>query len=178
MSAIPLAQAACKGVQESSSCWFISEPWLIRILTTAKLLSKTAWCNAVMPEIQEKIHDRIKNLIPDPAKKPWRRGMIYSPAELILLMSMSIEARLSMFITAIPSCSLISFSKMTSSGNRTRRFPGLLRAKTLALRLMITLAYRSLKAASVDDYPSRKSVDTTINCTGRATTTRSDTAEF
>ena len=55
MSAIPLAQAACRGVQESSSCWFISEPWVIRILTTAKLLSRMAWCKAVMPEIYDKM---------------------------------------------------------------------------------------------------------------------------
>ena len=49
MSAAPFAQAACNGVQESSSCWFISDPCPIKILTTVKLLSNTAWCKAVMP---------------------------------------------------------------------------------------------------------------------------------
>ncbi len=60
------------------------------------------------------------------------------PALFILLMSMSTLALRSMSMTELASCSLISFSKITSSGNRTRRFPGFCRAKTLARRLIWT----------------------------------------
>ena len=59
------------------------------------------------------------------------------PAVFILLIFMSMDARLNMWITASPSCSFISFSNMTSSGNRTLRFPGFCRANTLALRLIM-----------------------------------------
>ena len=46
----PFAHAAWSAVHESSSCRFISDPWLIKILTTLKLLSRTAWWRAVKPE--------------------------------------------------------------------------------------------------------------------------------
>ena len=48
----PLAQAACSGVHESASCRLICAPWPRRIFTTLKLLSRTAWWRADMPEIQ------------------------------------------------------------------------------------------------------------------------------
>jgi hypothetical protein len=63
-----------------------------------------------------------------------RLFVLYVPALFILLMSMSMLALLSIPITASPSCSLTSFSKMTSSGNLTLFLPGLFLANTLARR--------------------------------------------
>lgn len=50
ISAMPLAQAAWSGVQESASFRLMLAPWLIKIFTTVRLLSKTAWWSADKPE--------------------------------------------------------------------------------------------------------------------------------
>ena len=51
----PFAQAAWSGVQESSSWRLMSDPWPIRILTTFRLLSSTAWWRAVKPGWEQNV---------------------------------------------------------------------------------------------------------------------------